>query len=731
MRWAYLLLVLLFLIYPICYIYGNEGDYVKQVDSLLNLMTLEEKIGQMNQITNDKKYTGPVIKDPNKLEEIKAGRVGAILNVTTIERSCQYQDAAMQSRLKIPLLFGLDVIHGMKTIFPIPLAEACSFDLELMEKTARVAASEASAHGIHWTFAPMVDIGRDARWGRVAEGAGEDTWYGSQVAVARIRGFQGSDFSDQSTVLACAKHFAGYGASIAGKDYNSVEISRNSLFQNYLPPFKAAVDAGVATFMNAFNDIDGIPATANSFLQRQILKAAWGFDGFVVSDWNSIGELVKHRVATDASEASIKAVSAGNDMDMVSLCYIKHLKKHVESGIISENLIDDAVRRILTKKFELGLFEDPYRYCKRPDDIFKRNRILAREAGRKSIVLLKNENQVLPIDNTLESIVLVGPLMNERKDMLGCWAAEGNADEVITIYEGMRNAFPDSKIDYVEGYDLNTNELRTIPDLKDYDLIIVAVGERSIESGESKSKVDINVNLQQQELVKRIKQSVKKPVVVLVMGGRPLIFDRMEPFTDAILFTWWLGLEAGNSIADVLSGKYNPSAKLVMTFPHHVGQCPIYYNYKSTGRPWTGKTHFTAGYIDMTNHPAYPFGYGLSYTRFKISPPIILKDRYRLGEKIIVTTCVENIGKYKGKETVQLYYQDMVSSLTRPVKELCAFKQLELLPGEKKNVTFELSTNDLGFYDANNDYIIETGQFKAYIGTNSMELMEASFYLEE
>lgn len=731
MRRAYLLLILFFLICPICYMFGNEGDYVKQVDSLLNLMTLEEKIGQMNLITNDKKYTGPVIKDPNKLEEIKAGRVGAILNVTTIERSRQYQDAAMQSRLKIPLLFGLDVIHGMKTIFPIPLAEACSFDLELMEKTARAAASEASAHGIHWTFAPMVDIGRDARWGRVAEGAGEDTWYGSQVAVARIRGFQGSDFSDRSTLLACAKHFAGYGASVAGKDYNSVEISRNSLFQNYLPPFKAAVDAGVATFMNAFNDIDGIPATANSFLQRQILKATWGFDGFVVSDWNSIGELVKHRVAADAAEASVKAVRAGSDMDMVSLCYIKHLKKDVESGIVSENLIDDAVRRILTKKFELGLFEDPYRYCKRPNEIFKRDRILARKAGRKSIVLLKNENQVLPIDNTLESIVLVGPLMNERKDMLGCWAAEGNADEVITIYEGMRKAFPGSKIDYVEGYDLNTNELRTIPDLKDYDLIIVAIGERSTESGEAKSKVDINVNLQQQELVKIIKESAKKPVVALVMGGRPLVFDRMEPFADAILFTWWLGIEAGNSIADVLSGKYNPSAKLVMTFPHHVGQCPMYYNYKSTGRPWAGKTHFTVGYIDMTNHPAYPFGYGLSYTRFKITPPIMAKDRYHLGEKIIITTCVENIGKYKGKETVQLYYQDVVSSLTRPVRELCAFKQLELLPGEKKNVTFELSTNDLGFYDANNDYIVEAGQFKAYIGTNSMELMETAFYLEE
>lgn len=725
-----LLLFLGILVYPTTCMSNNKKDYTKQVDSLLSVMTLEEKIGQMNQITNDKKYTGPVIKDPNKIEEIKAGRVGSILNVTTIERSRQYQDAAMQSRLKIPLLFGLDVIHGMKTIFPVPLAEACSFDLELIERTARVAASEASAHGVHWTFAPMVDIARDARWGRVVEGAGEDTWYGSEVAAVRVKGFQGDDLSSQSTILACAKHFAAYGASVAGKDYNSVEISENSLYQDYLPPFKAAVDAGVATFMNAFNDINGIPATASSFLQRKILKGDWAFEGFVVSDWNSVGELIKHRVAANGEEAGAMAVKAGNDMDMVSLCYTRHLNKLVKDGRVDEVLINDAVRRILTKKFELGLFDDPYRYCKRSEDVLKRDGALAREAGTKSIVLLKNENQILPIDNASKSIALVGPLMNERKDMLGCWAAEGDANDVVTIYEGIKKGFPRSQIDYFEGYDLATNDLKPLPDLKVYDLVIVAVGERSIESGEAKSKVDININLQQQELVKRIK-GVGKPVVTLVMGGRPLIFDQMEPFADAILFAWWLGIEAGNSIADVLSGKHNPSAKLVMSFPRHVGQCPIYYNYKSTGRPWMGETRYTAGYIDMTNRPAYPFGYGLSYTQFAISPPVMSKNDYRFDEDIIVTTSLENTGKYKGKETVQLYYQDIVSSITRPVKSLCAFKQIELSPGEKQIVTFKLNAKDFGFFNANNTYVTEPGEFKIYVGTNSMELVETTFSLQK
>lgn len=704
-------------------------DFRKEVDSILSLMTLEEKIGQMHQLTNDKKHTGPVIKDANKLEEIKAGRVGSLLNVTTVEHCRQYQDAAMQSRLRIPLVFGLDVIHGMKTIFPIPLAEAGSFDLDLIRNTAQVAAFEASAHGVHWTFAPMVDIVRDARWGRVKEGAGEDTWYGALVAQARVKGFQGCDLYDSTTIMACAKHFAAYGACIAGKDYNSVEITENTLYQIYLPPFKAAVDAGVATFMNGFNDVNGIPATANGYLQRKILKEDWAFDGFVVSDWNSIGELIEHRVATDGREAAAMAVIAGNDMDMVSLCYAKHLQDLVEEGVVAESVIDEAVRRILTKKFELGLFDDPYRYCYRQQDVNSRNRQLAREAGRKSIVLLKNEGETLPVTaDEVRSIALVGPLMKTQKDMLGGWSAEGEAHEVVTVYEGFKHAYPDVNINYVEGYNIETNELEALSNLGQYDLIVVAVGERSTESGESKSKADIRVHPRQQDLVKQLKRT-GKPIVALIMGGRPLIFDELEPHADAILYTWWLGTEAGNAIADVVSGRYNPSAKLVMTFPRYVGQCPIYYNFKSTGRPWHGKTHFTSGYIDMTNYPAYPFGYGLSYTTFDISAPQLSKYCYNMREKIVVSVDVENTGMYVGKETVQLYYQDVVSSVTRPVKEFCGFQQVELAPGEKRKLVFEFSAEDFGFFNRDNIFVTEPGEFKIYVGANSMNVKEKTFTL--
>ena len=706
-----------------------EKDFRKEVDSVLSLMTLEEKIGQMNQLTNDKKYTGPIIKDMNKLEEIRAGRVGSLLNVTTIERSRQYQDAAMQSRLRIPLVFGLDVIHGMKTIFPIPLAEAGSFDLKLIEKTAQTAAFEASAHGVHWTFAPMVDIARDARWGRVKEGVGEDTWYGTLVARARVKGLQGSDLRDSTTIMACAKHFVAYGACIAGKDYNSVEISENALYQTYLPPFKEAVDAGVATFMNSFNDMNGIPATASAYLQRKILKGDWKFDGFVVSDWNSIGELIEHRVAADGKEAAAMAAVAGNDMDMVSLCYTKHLQDLVEEGIVAESLIDEAVRRIFTKTFELGLFDDPYRYCHRRHDMDSRNRQLAREAACKSIVLLKNENKTLPVTaDEVKSIALVGPLMKSQKDMLGGWSAEGEAHEVVTVYEGFKQAYPNADINYVKGYNIDTNELEALPNFAQYDLIVVAVGERSTESGESKSKADIRVHPCQQDLVKRLKRA-GKPVVALIMGGRPLVFDELEPHADAILYTWWLGTEAGNAIADVVSGQYNPSAKLVMTFPRYVGQCPIYYNFKSTGRPWHGKTHFTSGYIDMTNYPAYPFGYGLSYTTFDISAPQLSKRDYSMNEKIVVSVEVENIGTCVGKETIQLYYQDVVSSVTRPVKEFCAFQQVELGPGEKRELEFELSAEDLGFFNRDNVFVTEPGEIRVYAGSNSMEVKENTFTL--
>ena len=713
----------------------RKKDYTHQVDSVLNLMTLEEKVGQMIQYSNNKLLTGPSLDSRKHTEEIKRGEVGSIFNILTVERARQYQDLAMQSRLRIPLIFGLDVVHGMRTIFPIPMAEAASFNLELIKKTASVAAAETSAHGIHWTFAPMVDISRDARWGRSMEGAGEDPWYGSQVAKARVEGFQGTNYNDRNTVLACAKHFAAYGAAVAGKDYAEADISEHTLQQVYLPPFRAAVEAGVGTFMNAFNEINGIPATAHKPLLRDVLKGEWGFTGFVVSDWGSVSEIAKHRMAKDNKDAGRLAAIAGCDMDMHSMTYARHLVDLVKEGAVDITLIDDAVKRILTVKFELGLFDDPYRYNYREKEIGDKkvnavHRKVAREAGAGSIVLLKNQN-VLPIASTVRNIALIGPLNKANKDMLGNWSAIGKAEEVISVFDGLKAAFSKAKVTYIEGYDLETNELKPLPDLSGYDVLIVSVGERAIDSGEAKSKVDISVNANQQLMVKQIKEKAGKPVVTLVMGGRPLIFSDMEPYTDAILVTWWLGTEAGNSIADVLTGSYNPSGKLPMTFPRHVGQCPIYYNHKSTGRAWTPNNPWVSGYMDESVKPAYAFGYGLSYTTFEIAAPVISKKEYRSGESVVVTTFVKNTGKYTGKETVQLYLQDVASSVTRPVLELCGIRQIELLPGETRKIEFTLSEQELGFFNADRQFVTEPGSFKLFVGNSSDNLKVTEFELIE
>ena len=487
-----------------------KKDYSRQVDSLLQQMTLEEKVGQMIQYSNDKLQTGPTIKNQNHVEEIKKGMVGSMFNIITVERARQYQDLAMQSRLKIPLIFGLDVVHGMRTIFPIPLGEAASFDLKMIKKTARIAASETSAYGIHWTFAPMVDIARDARWGRGMEGAGEDTWYGSQVAKARIEGFQGTDYSRQNTVLACAKHLAAYGAALAGKDYAEADISDATLHQVYLPPFHSAVKAGVATLMTGFNEINGIPATAHKYLQNELLKEKWGFKGFTVSDWGSIGEIARHGIGKDNKDAARIAVIAGCDMDMHSMSYKRNLVDLVNEGQVDVNLINDAVKRILTLKYELGLFDDPYCYNNRYQElsdkkIIKEHRKSARLMGSKSIVLLKN-NQVLPIQPHISNIALVGPLNKASKDMLGNWKAVGDEKEVVTVDKGLRNAIPHAQISYIEGYDLENNELKPLPALDRFDMIIVAVGERAMESGEARSKVDINIHKNQQLLVKQLKE---------------------------------------------------------------------------------------------------------------------------------------------------------------------------------------------------------------------------------
>ena len=710
--------------------------YEQRVDSVLKLMTLDEKIGQLNQYTGNWQATGPVVEDPTKIEQIKAGKVGSMLNIKSVKHTRELQEYAMQSRLRIPLMFGLDVVHGLRTIYPIPLGEAASFDLDLMKRTAAGAAKEASAQGVHWTFAPMIDISRDARWGRVMEGAGEDTWYGCKVAQARVNGFQGDDLSDPHNIMACAKHFAAYGACIAGKDYNTVDISEQTLHEVYLPPFKAAVDAGVASFMNSFNDINGIPATGNTYIQRDLLKGSWNFNGLTVSDWGSIREMIPHGYVSDLKGAAEKAILAGCDIDMESRAYHIHLKKLVEEGTVSEDYIDDAVRRILFKKFELGLFDNPFLYCDETREkevvLSEELKNLSREAGAKSIVLLKNDQGSLPLNNP-KKIAVIGSLAKSQKDMLGFWANEGIVDEVVTVYEGLKNKYPESDVVYADGYDLATNELHLM-DARNAamqsDVVIVAVGERFENSGEAKSRADINIHPNHQLLVKELKKTGKN-VVVLLMGGRPMIFNEMTPHADAILLTWWLGTEAGNAIADVLAGDYNPSGKLPMTFPAHVGQIPIYYNYKNTGRPENKEIGYSCRYQDIDFEPAYPFGYGLSYTDFLISEPVVKDSVFSLKTPLEVCVKVKNTGKYAGKETVQLYIRDLVASLTRPVKELRGFQQVELQLGEEKEISFMLTEKELGFESACKGWTVEPGLFDVMVGNSALNVKKTRVELKQ
>lgn len=697
-------------------------------------MTLEEKIGQLNQYNDDITATGPITKDADKAGQVRAGKLGSILNAIGAKNTKNWQDQAMQSRLKIPLLFGQDVIHGFRTTFPIPLGETATWDMNLIEKSARIAATEASAYGIHWTFAPMVDIGRDPRWGRVMEGAGEDTYLGTLVGKARVKGFQGNGLGNKDAVMACAKHFAAYGAAVGGRDYNSVDMSLRQLHETFLPPFKAVSDIGVATFMNSFNDINGIPATGNKYIQRDLLKGSWGFKGFVVSDWGSIGEMIPHGFAKDNKDAALKAIIAGSDMDMESRSYTNHLAELVKEGKVDIQLVDDAVRRILTKKYELGLFDDPYRFINEKREKEQANnpehRKFAREIGAKSIVLLKNENQLLPLSPTTKKVAIIGPFAKATVENHGFWsiAFPDDSQRIVTQFDGIKAQLDkNSELLYAKGCNANDNDkslfAEAVETAKKADVVIMTLGEGHAMSGEAKSRSNIHFSGVQEDLLKEIAKT-GKPIILMINAGRPLVFDWASENIPTIVYTWWLGTEAGNSIADVLFGKINPGGKLPMTFPRTEGQIPIYYNHYNTGRPAKNNTdrNYVSAYIDLDNDPAYPFGFGLSYTIFQYSDVNVSATQLKGNQTLTASVTLTNSGNYDGEEVVQLYIRDLVGKVVRPVKELKGFQKIFLKKGESKTVSFNITPEDLKFYDDELNFDWESGEFDIMIGTNSAQV---------
>ena len=708
----------------------------QKVDALLQKMSMEEKLGQLSQYSGDWRATGPVTFKGNLKQDIQSGRVGSMLNVLGAHSTRQYQEVALQSRLKIPLLFGQDVIHGYKTTFPIPLAEAGSWDLAAIERSSRIAATEAAASGIHWTFAPMVDIARDPRWGRVMEGAGEDTYLGSKIAYARVKGFQGRQLGDLNAVMATAKHFAAYGAALGGRDYNSVDMSERMLWETYLPPFKAALDAGAATFMNSFNDLNGVPASGNKYLLRDILKGQWGFTGFVVSDWGSIGEMVAHGYVKDGKGAALSAITAGSDMDMESNAYRNNLAQLVAENKVPVSLVDDAVRRILRKKFALGLFDDPYRFSDPAREQAELNNPAHRQAARdmaaKSIVLLKNSKHVLPLSKNVKTIAFIGPMVKASKDNHGAWAVSlpdvDYSKLVVSQWDGLTNKLGrGTRLLYARGSEIEGNNkdgfAAALKIAKQADVVIVSVGERWDMSGEARSRSDLGLPGVQEDLVKAL-QATGKPVVVLINAGRPLVFNWIADNVPTILYTWWLGTEAGNAIADVLVGDVNPSAKLTMSFPRSVGQIPIYYNSFNTGRPQTAgaASGYVSGYIDLDGSPRFPFGYGLSYTEFEYSHLALDKSVLQGDEKITVTLDVKNSGKVAGEEIVQLYLRDKVASVVRPVLELKDFQKVRIEPGQTRTLRFVIDREKLSFYNAQLQWGAEAGEFELMIGASAADI---------
>ena len=716
----------------------------KKIDVLMSKMTLEEKVGQMNQYNGFWDVTGPAPVGgtaEQKYENIKKGLVGSMLTVRGVKEVKAVQKIAVeQTRLGIPLIIGFDVIHGYKTLSPIPLAEAASWDLKAIEKSAEIAASEAAASGINWTFGPMMDISKDARWGRVMEGAGEDSYLGSKVAIARVKGFQGDNtFKSPLRIATTAKHFAAYGFVESALEYNASEISNNTLFNQVLPPFKAAVDAGLKTVMTSFNTINGIPASGDKFLLRDVLKNKWGFNGFVISDWASIREMIPWGFSKDEKEAAISAVEAGTDMDMEGGIYVPYLIDLVKQGKVKQEFVDDAVRRILRVKYELGLFDNPYRFLdeKREKEVIgsKANREAVLDMAKKSIVLLKNDTNLLPLKKSGQKIVLLGSLAESKNSPLGSWRIAADSNTAVSVLEGMQQ-YKGNSLNYVKGLDLTTLEPTFLTEVqynttdksgfeaaknaaKEADVVVMVLGEHGFSTGEARSRTNLDLPGLQQEFLEEI-YKINPNIVLVLNNGRPLTISWAAEKIPTIVEAWQLGTETGNAVAQVLYGDYNPSGKLPMSFPRNIGQVPIAYNHYSTGR-FTNKDNnvFWSHYSDVEKTPLYPFGYGLSYTTFEYSNLKINKKTFSKGEKVEVSVDLKNTGKVTGKEVAQLYLQDEFASVVRPVKELKGFEMIELKAGETKTITFTLTDAELGFYNNQNEFVVEPGSFKVMVGGSS------------
>jgi beta-glucosidase len=729
-----LVLVLATLLAPVVQAQRAGREVERRIDALLARMTIEEKLGQLQQLDGhaDGRY-----KDEHP-EMVRKGLLGSTLNVRGVRHTNELQRIAVeQSRLKIPLIFGFDVIHGYRTIFPVPLAEASSWDTSSVERAAAVAAAESRASGVHWTFAPMLDIARDARWGRIVEGSGEDPFLGAAMARARVRGFQGADYSAQDRVVACAKHWVAYGAAEAGRDYNTTEVSETTLREIYFPPFKAAVEAGVGTFMSAFNDLNGVPTSANPFTLTRVLRGEWKFDGFVVSDYESVRELMNHRLAASESDAASLALGAGVDMEMVSRLYNKHGAALLNQNRLTRANIDEAVRRILRIKFRAGLFDNPYADEARESATLlnPEHQRAAREMAARSLVLLKNERETLPLNTNLRSLAVFGALADSQLDMIGSWSGDGRKEDAVTLLSALRSRLsPRTKINFAKGCEVAcaTDEgfAEAVRAARDSEAAIVVLGESADMSGEAASRSTLDLPGRQNDLLKAI-HATGKPYVVVLMNGRPLTINWAAENSPAILETWFAGTQGGHAIADVLFGDVNPGGKLPVTFPRNVGQLPLYYNHKNTGRPPDANNKYTSKFLDVPWTPLFPFGHGLSYTQFRLTGLQLSATRIPANGRLTASVEVENTGRRAGDEVVQLYLTDAAASVTRPVKELKGFERVTLRPGEKRRVQFTLAPEHLGFHDREMRFRVEPGSFNVTIGTSSEGGLTTAFEVLE